>query len=55
MERALLIQLREEFTTNKAQLYSTVSLNREILQNLTNLIALFPINAKTLDIEALKY
>lgn len=32
-----------------------MSLNLEILQNLTNLIALFPINAKTLDIEALKY
>jgi hypothetical protein len=54
MERALLIQLHEEFTTNKARLDSTVSRNREIVQKLTKLIELFPINAKTLNNETLK-
>jgi hypothetical protein len=53
-ERALLIQLHEEFINNKAELARTVDSNRMILQNLTSLMALFPSNTNKVDEKTLK-
>ncbi len=54
MEQALLLQLHEEFIDNRVHLARTVDGNREILQNLTKLMTLFPINANSLSKHTLK-